>query len=110
MLNIIKEKLKCLEERGYSISVRPHPRYSNMKLVEKVMHNFHIEDTKTVSIEQSILQTKNVIAVYSSVLNQAYHSGLQIVIDDISRPWIYEKLKELDYVMLKKNPILFSEL
>ena len=110
MLNIIKQKLKGLENKGYKISIRPHPRYSNMKLVNKVLRDFYIEETKTISIEQSILQTRNAIAAYSSTLNQAYHSGIQVVIDDVSRPWLYEMLKDLDYVMLKKNPLLLSEL
>ena len=110
VLKKIKKELMKLEHKGYRISTRPHPRYSNMKLVNYIFKDINIEDVELVSIESSILQTKNVISVYSSVLNQAYHSGVDIVVDDVTRPWLFKKIKELKYIILETNPKYLSEL
>lgn len=110
ILKIISSQLKILKQRGFKISVRPHPRYSDKKLTDELFGEFNIEDPKNLSIERSLLSTKNAVALYSSVLNQAYHAGIGVVIDDISNPQSFNKLKERRYIMLEKEHKLLSEI
>lgn len=102
-MNIIKKK------RNLQVAVRPHPRYTNKSELETVAINIIIEDTSNISIEKSILRAKNVISSYSTVLNQAYHNGVSIIIDDISQPEQFKRLKELNYIMFEKEHKLLSE-
>ena len=97
-------------EKGKKVAVRPHPRYSDMKYVEEYFGELVIEDVKTLPIEKSILRTKTVIAVYSTVLNQAYSNGIPIVIDNISAPEKYKKLEELQYIFAAKGIRTVSDL
>lgn len=99
-LKKIGENLKLLQDNGCKVCVRPHPRYSNMDLVNKIFCFANVEKVAETTIEESLLQTRNAISLFSTVLTQAYHSGLSIVIDDICATEKYEKLNELQYVML----------
>lgn len=109
-LGLLAARLRTLAEGGAKLSVRPHPRYTNMALATRLFDGINLERCKDISIETSILQTENVISKYSSVLNQAYHSGVNIVIDDISEPEKFAKLKELQFVMLEVEHKLLSEI
>lgn len=109
VLNLISEKLIILKNRGKRISVRPHPRYSNIEHIKKIFAELNIEDTSKITIEQSLAQTDRAIALYSTVLNQAYHSGIKIIIDDLSNVENYRKLKELQYGMLQVEHSLLSK-
>lgn len=111
LLESICKKLHVLQMRGYKVALRPHPRYSNIIEIEKYCKEMKIsiEDAKQVSIEKSILSTHNAISGYSTVLNQAFHNGINIVIDDITQPEFFIKLKELKYILLDTNHKLFSE-
>jgi hypothetical protein len=44
------------------------------------------------------------------VLQQAFHSGIPFVIDDLSDPQKYRKLSELHYALLGKESALLSRL
>lgn len=101
--------LRKLKKEG-RISIRPHPIYSKMKDVNKVFKDYDIEDCRQVSFETSILRTKNVVSFYSTVLYQAYLNGVDAVVDDISHPEAFQRLKELNYIMLTKKHGLLSEL
>lgn len=92
--------LSDLKRQGLQIAVRPHPRYSDIRIMRKVFTDIEIEDYKIVSIEQSLSRTKNAVSLMSTVLNQAYHSDIPVVIDDVSQPKTYKKLQEVDYIML----------
>lgn len=105
----ISKILSKLNYNGYKVSVRPHPRYSNMRDVRRVFHFVNIEDTNTITIENSLLQTKNAISLYSTVLNQAFYNSIPIVIDDVSNSKYFNKLEELGYICLYKKHILLSE-
>ena len=108
----LKKIINILEEMaslGYRVAIRPHPRYSNLNEVKKMVKNIKVEDLNQVSIQESILQTNNVISIYSTVLNQAYHNGIGIVIDDITDKEKYEKLKKMNYVMLAVKHKLLSQ-
>lgn len=109
VLGKISKILEQLHKHGIKISVRPHPRYSNMDLVKNIFVNVDIEDTKKISIEQSLLQTGAAISLYSTVLNQALCNSIPIVIDNMSNPENYNKLRALEYVCLYKEHKLLSE-
>lgn len=108
MLNIAKS-LSILKNKGYKISIRPHPLYSNINDIEKIFKDFQIEDNNKIDIETSILRTNNVISLYSTVLYQAFLNEVPIVIDNISNKKYYEKLKELEFICLRKKHTLLSK-
>ncbi len=110
-LNVIFSILAEIKNKN-TVLVRMHPTYSNKNEIEKLSKKYDIpiEDNFIVGIEESVLRTKNVISLYSSVLNQAYHSGKNIIIDDLSRPKDFKKLKERGYIMLSVNHRLLSEI
>lgn len=105
----ISKILEQLHKSGKRISIRPHPRYSNMDLVNKIFDFANIEKTEKISIEQSLLQTGAAISLYSTVLNQALCNSIPIIIDNMSNPENFIKLKELGYVCLYKEHRLLSE-
>lgn len=81
-LENIYENLILLKKKN--ISVRPHPRYSNLDLVKKIFTDIEIENINTVDIYSSLDRTERVISLYSSVLYEAYVNDKEIVIDDVS--------------------------
>lgn len=109
VLKKISKILEQLYKSGKKISIRPHPRYSNMDIVKKVFAFANVEDTTKISIEQSLLQSGAAISLYSTVLNQALCNSIPIIIDDMSNPENFSKLKELGYVCLYKEHKLLSE-
>lgn len=110
ILKKISKSLKQLNDNGACISVRPHPRYSDMKMVKEYFEFANIEDVKEVTIEQSLLNTKVAVSLFSTVLNQAVCNSIPIVIDDISNVENFEKLSELGYVCLDKEHRLLSQI
>lgn len=102
--------LKDLEVEGKTFKLRPHPRYSDMKLLHKLLDNNHIEVPSEVRIEESIANSRYVIGSFTTVLNQAYYSGRTAVLDDVVFKEQYEKLKEIRFVMTEKDTIKLSEL
>lgn len=111
-LIIIKNALEKIlnNKNNTSIAVRPHPRYTNIEFANDLFKQFMIEDVNAITIEESILRTKNAIAVYSTVLNQAYNNGTNIVIDDISSPFRYNKLHAVKYIFADTNAQKLSDL
>lgn len=105
----ISKILDILRLTGNRVSVRPHPRYSDLKCVQNVFYNFDVEDTKEIAIEHSLKITRNAIALYSTVLNQAIHNGINIIIDDMINPKKFVKLSELNYICLNKKHTLLSD-
>ena len=106
---------KCMENlvfQGYKVAIRPHPFYTDINELEKIKgdNKFEIEYCSQLSISRSILRTKNVISLYSTVLNQAYHSKVNIIIDDITDLAAYNGLKSRKYIMLNKKHSLLSKI
>lgn len=108
-LDRVMNALDDLANKGYKVALRPHPRYTHISEINEKQHQFDVED-RVLTIEQSLLRTKNAISVYSTVLNQAFHNGVNIVIDDVTNSYIFSKLEELNYVMLKKKHYLLSQI
>ena len=98
-----------MQQNGYTIKIRPHPRYSNMQVLSYVLGSIHVEDCSQIPLALSFATTKKVIAKFSTVLNQAYYASLPIIIDDITNPNLFEYLKESHYIMLSKNHGTWSE-
>ncbi len=110
VLPIVRAALDKLVARGYVCVVRPHPRWSNMELVKKVFEGISIQDPGTVTIDESLLLTKNAVSLYSTVLIQAFYNDVDVVIDDLSCPEKFKVLESYKYIMLNKPHILLSEL
>lgn len=109
-LRIIRIAIDKLVEEGFVCEVRPHPRWSNMEIVKIIFDGVAIQDTSLVSIDNSILKTKNAVSLYSTVLIQAFFNGVHVVIDDLSCPDKYKKLESYRYIMLNKPHKLLSEI
>ena len=91
------------------VKFRPHPRYSDISLLRKYVLKEEVENPFDVSITDSIANAGHVVGVYSTVLLQAYFSGISIILDDCSSPKSFSQLKELDYMLADKNiPVLSS--
>jgi hypothetical protein len=109
-LDKIKDALIKIGFDPNKLCIRPHPRYSDIKLVRKKFQGFIIEEPGSIHIEQSIQQTKRMASLYSTVLYQGYLAGKEVVIDDLSCPDKYSSLAKLKYIMLSKPHILLSDL
>jgi len=109
-LSVIGAAMKKLAVKGYTCEVRPHPRWSDMETVKKEFEGISIQDTKSVNIDQSILQTKNAISLYSTVLLQSFYNDVNVVIDDLSAPAKFKMLEGYQYIMLNKPHQLLSEI
>lgn len=109
MLEKIAESLRTLRKSGAVVAVRPHPAYSDMGTVRQLFSDFEIEVNIEVGIETSILRTRHVIGLYSTVLYQAYINHVPMVIDDLTAPERFAQLAELKYMMLSMPHNLLSE-
>jgi len=110
-LRVVVRLLTQLSDKGYRTAIRPHPRFTNVDFLNTCVDGkIEIENFRELSIESSILRTKNVISIYSTVLQQAYFNGINIVIDDVSNNVLYSKLEEVKYVMLKAEHVSLSAL
>ena len=110
MLEKIAKSLQTLQKSGAVVAVRPHPLYSDMETVRRLFSDFEIEETAEVGIETSILRTRHVIGLYSTVLYQAHINHVPVVIDDLTDPERFMQLKSLRYIMLDKPHGLLSAL
>lgn len=99
---------KKIQKKGYRVAIRPHPRFSDEKLIKTIFKEIELED-KSVGIEESILSCEYVCALFSTVLNQAYFNGIKIVIDDYSNQEKYIKLKKMNYLMFNKEHKVLSQ-
>lgn len=109
-IELVKKAFVILKHSGYKCKVRPHPRFSNIKLIKKLFsEEFVVEDTSKVTIEESLECTYLTIAIKSTVLSQAYYSGKKIVLDNMSNPKVFEELREKGYLFIDKRDFLFSE-
>ena len=109
-LKTIIANMRVLHDKGFYVAIRPHPRYTNLEQVKKMAQDVEIEDTVNWTIEQSLGRTNHAIAAYSTVLNQAYHNGVNVVIDDLTNGNQYALLKTVGYIMIYKDHQLLSKL
>ena len=69
-----------------------------------------VENTSTVTIEESLECSFLTIALVSTVLSQSYYSGKKIIIDDMSNPKVFSELRDKRYILIDKADMLLSEL
>lgn len=106
------EEMKKIEKNLSSLSykdkiaIRPHPRYTDIADMNKVFNKYVIENPNEISIQDSLSRTKIVVSLYSTVLLQAYFSGMKYLIDDLSDKEKFIKLKELDYYLIDDEKTL----
>jgi len=109
-LKEIRETLLKIKIPDNKICIRPHPRYTNLILTNKIFIPYVIENPQEVTIEDSFNSTKIIASLYSTVLYQGYISGKQIVVDDLTQVEKFEKLKKLNYIIFSKPYTKMSEL
>ena len=108
-LNGIYDLLTQLKDKGYSVSLRMHPLYSDVLVIKEIFQDSDIEDN-SIDIFESIHSTNYVVAKYSTVIFQAYCNGINIAIDDVTNRGLYTKLKALEYIMIQKSIPSISEI
>lgn len=106
VLQNIANSLNEMHKAGYSVCVRYHPRTVNLDEIMKLMPDIILENPKECSIEKSIKTADYIVGLNSTVLFQAYSSGCKVIIDDVSNKDLYEKLKEMQYMLIGKCTIL----
>lgn len=109
ILKKISEILEELNNKGKKISVRPHPRYSKIDMVKKYFQFANIEDVKHTTIEKSLSQTAAAISLGSTVLNQARYNSIPSIVDDVSSPIYFRKLKDIKHICIGKKHKLLSQ-
>lgn len=98
---------KC---KGKSVKFRPHPRYSDIGLLQKYVASSDIENPREVSIQESIANMSCAVGSYTTVLLQAYFSGRDVLLDDVTFKKQHDKLDELGYILSSVNCKCLSSL
>lgn len=93
--------MEFIKRLGQSVKYRPHPRYSDVALLEKYVDKSDIEYPNVVSIIESVSSLKCAVGAYSTVLKQAYYSGKKVVLDDMTYKSKYDKLAEFQYSLIQ---------
>jgi hypothetical protein len=95
--NIVSNCMK-LSKKGYTIELRPHPRWTNQKYLKRILKGLNLKIQNDIDIYESIASTRNVISLFSTVLLQSAKIFKNIIIDDISDKNKYDKLKEMEFI------------
>lgn len=98
----VVKSMRFAKNEGMIVKYRPHPRYSDINLLRKYVSESEIEYPKDTDIMVSVANTDCAVGVFTTVLNQAFHAGKRVLIDDLNFPKGYEKLSELEYSLLDK--------
>ena len=96
--------------KGGTVKFRPHPRYTNMKILRKYVSDHDIESVSKVSILESVANLQYAVGSYSTVLLQAFFSGKRVVMDDVTYKTQYEQLNDLMYFLSKQQHLKLSVL
>ena len=109
-LRSIVKSLRFVIQQGKSVKYRPHPRYSNMDILKDYVSEEEIEYPQYVSILESISNMEYAVGSYTTVLSQAWFSGKNIILDDVTFKDQYEHLEELSYSLIGEHCLRLSEL
>lgn len=107
LLRKVVDYLLSVEKKSI---IRPHPLYTNIKLLYRFFSNNEIEIPEQIKIEKSIASAKNIVSIGSTVLFQAYNIGKPIIIDDITNVDRYNWFKDNKYIMFNKPHVLLSDI
>ena len=103
--------LQQLQQRGYTVSIRPHPLYNtHSKFLFQDSNGLLVENAREISIEDSLLRTHHAVSLYSTVLLQAHLNGIGVVVDDVTNPEYYQMLKGLRFILLEYEHEMLSEI
>lgn len=105
----IKKCLDLLSEHGFVCKLRPHPRFTDVKLLEETFEGYLIEDCSW-TLADSMECSEYIAAYNSTVLAEAYYSEKEIVIDDYVDPEKFQNMIDRDYIMLSRPHKLMSEI
>lgn len=106
----IKKACEILKKNNKECSIRLHPRSYNHKAAINILSEFNIEDNEKISLQESLNNTEYVASAFSTVLYEAWYKNKKIIIDNYSQPEKYAKLKDLKYIMLKKEHNLLTDI
>lgn len=95
----IINSMQFVLREGKTLKFRPHPRYSDMELLRKLLSNDQIEDVKKVPITESLANLGCAVSMDSTVLVQAYFSGIECMLDDVTYKEKQEHLAECGYIL-----------
>lgn len=107
----MKSILKSMEfakKAGLTVKYRLHPNHMNDEAF-KIIPKEEIEDPHKVDIETSMASCNYVVGSYTTVLVQAYFSGINVIMDDVTYQSRYKQLKEYKYVLSNTNVKRLSE-
>lgn len=102
-LRSIIKSLEFILKKNETYKFRPHPRFSNIKLLENLVDKSLIEYPTDVPILESIASTKHAVGSFTTVLNQAYYANVDVIFDDVTYKDIFSKLDDLNYIFAKKE-------
>lgn len=108
-LRSILKSLRFILNEGKTYKLRPHPRFSNIKILEDIVEKEYIEYPSEVPILTSIASTKHAIGSYTTVLNQAYYANIDVIFDDVTYKAIFNKLGDLNYIFANESTNQLSE-
>lgn len=95
----IRELLFDMQNRGFEIYVKKHPRQLNRNEFGEGFQELTHFDNKV----EELYVFDFVIAQYSTILFQCYHNNQQILIDNISNPQLFNHLKEREFYFSNAN-------
>lgn len=107
----VVNSMNKFKKNGKTIRYRVHPRYLNdLTMLERYVSFDEIENPREISIFDSVSNCSFAVSTYSTVLAQAYLSGVCVVLDDVTFKNQYDKLAEYGYWLITKNCTRLSTL
>lgn len=108
IISIIKS-MSFAKREGKTVKYRIHPRYTDISILRKFVSDEEIELPNVVCIQESIANTEYVVGSYTTVLLQAYMSGKNVLIDDVTYKERFNQLKEAGYILANYDVRKLSE-
>lgn len=108
-LRSIIKSLDFVLRKYKTYKFRPHPRFSNIKLLESLVDKSRIEYPNEVPILESIASTKYAVGSFTTVLNQAYYANIEVIFDDVTYKDTFDKLGDLNYIFANEDTNKLSQ-
>lgn len=103
-LKIIADFMIKIADLNGKCAIRPHPRHTKIEVVRKLIINSNVSiQGNDISIDDSLIETRYITSIMSTVLSEAYCNELEIVIDDISNPKLFTALNDDMYINLNRT-------
>jgi hypothetical protein len=106
----IVKSMAFLKSKGKTVKYRPHPRYTDIIILQKYVDAADIEPVNSVSILESVANLQFAVGSYTTVLLQAFFAGKKVVLDDVTYKAQYEQLDSLMYFLSKHEHVRLSDL